>query len=156
MCVSQPRTRRSSQGVQQPTRVGNLSPTIFPRSLCWLRKRLSSQGVGQAQCLQGVMERLHRALRLAPITLRRPLRSIMRDKIVPIPTQSIASSDKNACGKSRGQRYGFRSSPKFPFSSFAYTNFMSTPFGDDPLINSESDDMSMQLPALQPHNFSHQ
>ena len=40
-CLSQPRTRHNSEGVQQPKSAGNITPIILPRSLCWLRKRPS-------------------------------------------------------------------------------------------------------------------
>jgi hypothetical protein len=33
-CGSQPRTRQTSEGVRQPKRAGNITPTILPRSLC--------------------------------------------------------------------------------------------------------------------------
>src|SRR6266852_6762742 len=39
--LSQPRTRHSSELVRQPNRGGNITPQILPKSLCWLRKRLS-------------------------------------------------------------------------------------------------------------------
>src|SRR5262249_46025186 len=39
--LSHPRTRQSSEDVRQPKSGGNMTPTILPRSLCWLRKRPS-------------------------------------------------------------------------------------------------------------------
>src|SRR5215468_8317957 len=39
--LSQPRTRHSSVLVRHPKSGGHITPTIFPRSLCWLRKRPS-------------------------------------------------------------------------------------------------------------------
>jgi hypothetical protein len=38
-CLSQPRTRHRAVLVQQPNSGGHITPTIFPRSLCWLCKR---------------------------------------------------------------------------------------------------------------------
>ena len=39
--LSQPRTRHNSEGVRQPKSAGNITPTILPRSFCWLCKRPS-------------------------------------------------------------------------------------------------------------------
>src|SRR6266581_6413034 len=39
--LSQPRTRHSSELVRHPNSGGHITPTIFPRSLCWLCKRPS-------------------------------------------------------------------------------------------------------------------
>ena len=40
-CLSQPRTRQSSEGVRQPKSAGNITPMILPSSFCWLRRRPS-------------------------------------------------------------------------------------------------------------------
>ena len=40
-CLSQSRTRQSSEGVRHPKSTGNITPTILPRSFCWLRRRPS-------------------------------------------------------------------------------------------------------------------
>jgi hypothetical protein len=38
-CLSQPRTRQSAVGMRQPKSAGYITPTIWPRRVCWLRKR---------------------------------------------------------------------------------------------------------------------
>src|SRR5262245_34684968 len=70
--LSQPRTRHSSVLVRQPKRGGHITPTIFPRSLCWLRKRPSisvTRSSGSPRSSRACSRALAALLRLAAVAL---------------------------------------------------------------------------------------